>query len=559
PHAYSYLRFSSPQQADGDSVRRQTELRDAWLKRNGAVLDTSVTLRDDGVSAYTGGHRQNPDRHALAAFLELVKRGRIPRGSYLIVESLDRLSREHVQAALRLILDLTAAGVRIVQLLPAETVFDEKSDMMPLMMAIMELSRGNSESKMKSERVGAAWRRKKASAAVDKKPITKRVPAWLAVRGGRFVVHEAKADAIRMIYRLATEGHGIGAITTRLNSEGVPPIADAAYWVRSYVARLLNTRLVLGEYQRHLRPGGRPTPDGPPISGYYPAVVTEDQWHAAQAAVAARRTKGGRPGRARVIGMFTGLLFDARDGSKVWGIHRGKEGTRVRLESSHSVLGIGSARRATFPADVFEQAVLSELREVSPRDILPPGDAAADRVQVLVGKLAAVEARIEKIKAQLLDVDDDDGADVGLDVLRGLERKRAAVAADLAEARRDVASPAAAVWAEFGNLCDALRAVPDPADARVRLRAALRRAVESMHCLFVAVGQVRLAAVRVQFRDTDAHRDYLISCDTGHGRRWDVRSFADVVRGGDFDLRKRKDAAKLAKLLETTDPADLEL
>ena len=98
--AYSYTRFSSPEQAKGDSIRRQTNLRDAWLLKSGAMLDTSIVLRDAGVSAFSGGHRDNPDRHALAAFLELVKKGRIPKGSFLIVESLDRLTREHIRPAL---------------------------------------------------------------------------------------------------------------------------------------------------------------------------------------------------------------------------------------------------------------------------------------------------------------------------------------------------------------------------------------------------------------------------------------------------------------------------
>src|SRR5262245_41808498 len=124
PIAYSYLRFSSAKQADGDSVRRQTALRDAWVAKAGAVLDTTLTLKDEGVSAFTGGHRQNPDRHALAAFLELVRRGRVPRGSYLIVESLDRLSREHIRPALTLLLNLIDSGVRVVQLLPVEAVYD---------------------------------------------------------------------------------------------------------------------------------------------------------------------------------------------------------------------------------------------------------------------------------------------------------------------------------------------------------------------------------------------------------------------------------------------------
>src|SRR4051812_18370777 len=100
PTAYSYVRFSSPEQAKGDSRRRQEEVRDAWIAKAGATLDTELSLRDEGVSAFSGGHRTNPDRHALAAFLELVKRGRIQRGSYLIVESLDRLSREHIMPAL---------------------------------------------------------------------------------------------------------------------------------------------------------------------------------------------------------------------------------------------------------------------------------------------------------------------------------------------------------------------------------------------------------------------------------------------------------------------------
>src|SRR5262249_25365329 len=86
--AYSYLRFSHPDQAKGDTLRRQKELREDWLARNGVSLDASLTLEDKGVSAYNGDHRDNTDRHALAAFLHLVEQGRISRGSYLIVESL---------------------------------------------------------------------------------------------------------------------------------------------------------------------------------------------------------------------------------------------------------------------------------------------------------------------------------------------------------------------------------------------------------------------------------------------------------------------------------------
>jgi len=95
--AFSYLRFSSPQQASGDSVRRQMDGAADWCRRNKIDLDKTLTLRDEGVSAYRGKHRENPDTNALAGFLQAVRVGRVHNGSYLIVESLDRLSREKIR------------------------------------------------------------------------------------------------------------------------------------------------------------------------------------------------------------------------------------------------------------------------------------------------------------------------------------------------------------------------------------------------------------------------------------------------------------------------------
>src|SRR5262245_41403307 len=160
PTAYSYIRFSSREQRQGDSLRRQMEKTSAWCQRNGVALDTSLTLHDLGKSAYTGEHRKNPDRNALAAFLKMVEGRRVPKGSYLVVENLDRLTREDERAALRLWMDILDAGVNIVQLQP-ETVFrHERSDMLDIIRAIIELSRGHGESARKAERNGESWQEK---------------------------------------------------------------------------------------------------------------------------------------------------------------------------------------------------------------------------------------------------------------------------------------------------------------------------------------------------------------------------------------------------------------
>jgi hypothetical protein len=42
--AFSYVRCSSPEQIQGDSLRRQLEATQAYFDRNGLVLDQSLNL-----------------------------------------------------------------------------------------------------------------------------------------------------------------------------------------------------------------------------------------------------------------------------------------------------------------------------------------------------------------------------------------------------------------------------------------------------------------------------------------------------------------------------------
>ncbi|MFO0849564.1 MAG: recombinase family protein [Gemmataceae bacterium] len=550
--AYSYVRFSTLEQAKGDSLRRQAELRDAWLKKSGAVLDTSLTLRDEGVSAFTGSHhdKRNKDRHALAAFLVLVKTGRVRRGSYLIIESLDRLSREEILPALTLLLDLLNHGIQVVQLLPVETVFGERPEPMALMMAIMELSRGHSESRMKSERLGAAWRAKRTKAAESGVPLCRTTPAWLDLIDGKFVVREDRAAVVRRIYQLATDGYGLAAITKRLNQEGVPPIGRNGFWLRPYVGKLLRTRAVLGEYQPHAGRADHRRPLGDPIPNYFPPILSEEQWHAARAALTGRRRKVGRLGK--VLNLFSYLAFDARDGGQLTRITRNTSAGNTVLTSHRAMQGVPGTKSISFPAQVFEAAILSQLREIDPRDILPGTDRSADHVMELAGKLGVIEGKIEKVKAEVLE-----GEEIGplVDILRKLEANRQAVADQLAAARQKAASPLSEAWGNYRSLVDALATAPDQEDARLRLRASLRRIVKGIWCLFVVRGIKRIAAVQVWF-EGGSRRDYLIHYTPAWGsphvrkpEKWEVKSVAHAGRKGGLDLRKTADAAQLEKVL----------
>lgn len=559
--AYSYIRFSRPEQAGGDSVRRQTALTRDWCRRNGVPLDESLTFHDFGVSGFTGEHRSNPDRHALASFLQMVKDGQVRPGSFLVIESLDRLSREHVRAGMMLLLGLIEAGVRIVQLVP-EYVYDQKADDFALMIAIAELRRGHAESAMKSKRCGEAWAAKKRDAAREKRPITRVVPAWVEVQGGGFRLIPEKAEAVRRVYRMARDGCGVNLIVKTLNTEGVPAISQGKrrgrYWSSSYVAHILSTRATIGEYQPHKgkwrrgNPKAR-QPDGPPIPNYFPAVVTEDEWHATRAAVTSRRTAVGRP--SQEVNVFKNLLTDARTRTAMHSSTRG----RCPAVIYPYAFTLGKSRFMSFPLTVFEAAILSQLKEIDPTEVLPPPDGAADRVMVLAGRLAEVDTRIEKVKAAAVD-----GEDIAplLDLLKRLDVKRQKLAADLARARQETATPAVAAWDEAKTLIDALAAAPDRLAARTRLRAMLKRVVAEIWVLVVPRGRDRLCAVQVWFAGSASHRDFLIFHRPGHphGRElrppaWWVRTFKEAkLKPGDLDLRNHKDTAALeAVLLRTTD------
>jgi hypothetical protein len=111
PPAYSYIRFSQKKQQKGESFRRQSEFANEVCAENGWTLDGSLTLHDLGVSAFRGA---NAKVGALGEFLEAVRIGRVAGGSVLIIESIDRLSRNKVGEALQLFISILNCGVSIV-------------------------------------------------------------------------------------------------------------------------------------------------------------------------------------------------------------------------------------------------------------------------------------------------------------------------------------------------------------------------------------------------------------------------------------------------------------
>ena len=334
--AYSYLRFSSPEQAKGASKRRQIEAAAKWAAEHDLELDEE--LRDEGVSAFKGRNRDPTS--ALGGFLARVKSGEVEKGSYLLVENFDRLSREEVVDALELFLGLTRSGIVVVTLADGR-VYDRESlrtDSTQLIISIVVMARAYEESATKSRRVGDAWSRKREAARARGQAMTATCPGWIRLVGGpregRYELIAERAELVRRFFAETIAGDGRRTIANRLNAQGEPVWGLAGnkgmYWHDSYVAKVLTSPATFGRYDK----------GDDRIAGYFPVVVDEATFWRAQAATASRSV-----GRGTTAKHFANLLHGlatcpACGGAMVY-VDKGKRssGPVLRCAKAHARAG----------------------------------------------------------------------------------------------------------------------------------------------------------------------------------------------------------------------------
>lgn len=362
---------------------------------------------------------------------------------------------------------------------------------------------------------------------------------------------------MRRVFEMARSGMGVSLIAKRLNAEAVPVLGRKVFkgkpvvWSLANVYHLLTSRSVYGEFQPMKGRGSKKdrTPVGDPIPDYFPAVIDRDRFYAVQNAMQTRSTCG-RGRRGKRVYLFSGLLKDAHDGGTMYyKMHDKKRGVSIIPTGAKSARG---GPWSCFPAAPFDDAIISELRELRVSDV--EGDnAGAAKVAALSGELAEVEALAGKWREKMDNPAIVDTVAAKLEELNGQIKQ---LRKELAAAEREAGTTLAEAWGEFRTLSEVL--AKDKSEAlREKVRAALRRAIESVTCLFLGVGRRRVAAVRVEFRGTGRHRDYLIVYDPprsngarkGKARPPLVVSFAAAGLAGDIDLRDPADARLVEQFL----------
>jgi DNA invertase Pin-like site-specific DNA recombinase len=395
---FSYVRFSSAKQSAGDSYERQTKAAKAFAASKELELadPKEYLFFDAGRSAYKGKHVD--DTSELARFLSYVEDGTIPTGSFLVIESLDRLSREKVRDALPRFLDLLAKGINVFTSLD-QRLYTKDFDVTDLLVSIISMSRAHEESATKGSRVSSAWRKKQADARATGKPLGKLRPLWLDVTPEGYTLNADHAQVVRRIFDLSTQGHGSRNIAATLNQEGIPAFSAgrknfSGLWGFSTVRHILDSRTTLGEYQPHIFIDGVRTPDGEPIKGFFPPVVDEETFYRAQAARGSRRLHKITKQTAN-FNVMAGIFFCFDCGAAM---HLQSQRGHRYYKCSHSIRGMCSAGvvSATRTETVFRE-ILAKLDSLS----LVQGSSGA-----IAKKLDVAEGRSEELRAKFAAAED---------------------------------------------------------------------------------------------------------------------------------------------------------
>jgi DNA invertase Pin-like site-specific DNA recombinase len=506
PRAFSYIRFSQKKQQKGESFRRQSEFAVEVCAENGWTLDESLTLHDLGVSAFRGA---NAKVGALGEFLEAVRIARVPRGSVLIIESIDRLSRNRVGEALQLFISILNSGVSIVTREPRrQYTQDSINDIASLLEPLIYMSRAHEESATKSFRLKDVWAKKKERAAREGLPMTRMAPRWLRLTESGYELIPERAETVRTIFKMSRDGLGVQRILNHLvaHQDKHPPFGDSGRWRDSYVLQILSNKAVFGEFQPGMRDeSGKKVECGPPVKNYFPAVVSEEEFYAVQAGMKSRFRVGGRPGEFET-NLFTGVVYCAHSGTRM-AVHTFRQATRPGGETrpyrylTSGAVANGTTRRGkglSFPYEPFEQAVLQSLSELTPDDVLG-GEVEEDgreaEIAALTGKLAVYDHRIESAEQKAADPEEQ-SPETYIGLLKQLHQAKKDTVSRLEELKAETASQKAANLGEVQSLLALLQAATgdDLREVRRKLKTKLKALLEGIWVHVTRVNHMRCVA-----------------------------------------------------------------
>ncbi|ELR66035.1 Recombinase [Photobacterium marinum] len=265
--AVLYGRYSTLAQEDGNSSERQKELAQAIAQQEN--LEIIKVYFDEGKSGYHGANLDGE----LGVLLKDIENGVIASGYILLVEELDRLSRQHLFKAQKQLTSILEKGIEIWTYLNGSLCKYNSENPMLLLQAIVKSQLAFEESDKKAARAKDNWKRKYADIRAGKFTRVK-VAYWITsnIEAKRFELNEY-AKGIEKIFELYTNGVGLMEVVRYLNEHNYP-LDDRHVqkhensWDRHKVLQVLKNPSTYGTFKSY---------DGKFVKhDYYPAVTSKD-------------------------------------------------------------------------------------------------------------------------------------------------------------------------------------------------------------------------------------------------------------------------------------------
>lgn len=412
--AHIYSRVSKGTQVKGDGLRRQIEIASKFIEdvnisnsRDGLPVYTLADspIYDRGLSAYFG---LNTDENAgLGAFLKAAENGQVEKGTLLIVEAIDRISRLPVDDARALFARFKKYGIDVAICRFNLIIYhDKSSDLGQDLLITTAIHLAHLESEQKSKRIRARFTHKRLLEKEGGERRTSMSPSWIELSKDKthFVLIPERARIVRKMVDLKLQGWGAHRITVYLNEEGYPCWNRSKAWYTKIVEKYLKMIQLVGDFQPvehvHGEKGVRKEPVGDVIKGYYPALITEEEWIRLKASF---KRSGGRQTGA-FSNLFSNMLYCPTCGScmSYFKPNRGRIKVRCRKQIDKQ----GCDQRALNYEEI-EPRLIKALAGLDYAKINNNSFASLQKeLNTLEAQVTELEASADAIKTQMLEESD---------------------------------------------------------------------------------------------------------------------------------------------------------
>ncbi len=425
--AYSYIRFSTKEQKKGTSFKRQVEATEQYCKEKGYKLDKKLTFYDLGLSAFNGKNRTNGE---LGQFLEMVRNNKVPKNSVLIIENLDRLSREEVDDAYDLFRSIIRAGITIVTLQDRMEYSKEsmKANWTQLIISITYMAKAYRESKDKSDRLRSTWKIKRKRISENNK-LTSKAPLWLIPKRKKisetryittgFVRNEKACHTIECIFNMKKDGIYNERIAQELNQMDEETVWKPPYnkkrksegWRGSYISKILKNREAIGEFTVYEKIDGRRV-SIKTIPDYFPHAISEKLFYKVQKLIKSnaeiKGNSGGMTGKAK--NLFKNVVKCGLCGKPMHYIDKGplpKGGIYLHCDSSRRKVKTINCIAKPIRYEEFERLFFDsfdkETQEILSK-ILHTNDQRAIRINQIEDEISANNINIKKLEDNITEL-----------------------------------------------------------------------------------------------------------------------------------------------------------